>query len=53
MYLFFFLAALGLRCCARSSSGCGKWEPLASCNSRASHRSDFSCGAQALGAGLK
>ena len=50
MYLFLFLAALGLRCCTRSSSDCGKWELLSSCNARASHCSGFSGGAQALGA---
>ena len=24
-YLFLFLAALGLRCCARAFSSCGEW----------------------------
>ena len=43
LFIYLFLAALGLRCCAWAFSGCG---------ARASHCGGFSyCGAQALGAG--
>ena len=42
LYLFLFLAVLGLRCCVRAFSSCGEL---------ASHCGGFSCcGARALGA---
>ena len=48
-YFFFspcfpsFLSSLGLLCCARAFSNCGKWGLLSSCGTRASHCSGFSC----------
>ena len=38
LFIYLFLAALGLHCCARAFSSCGEWGLL------------FSCGARALGA---
>ena len=41
------MVVLGLRCCTRAFSSCGKW---GCCGMRASHCSDFSCfRTQALG----
>ena len=49
VYFFFFLAALGFRCCARAFSSCGERELLL-VSVRASHCCGFSyCGAWALG----
>ena len=42
------MAAVGLHCCVRAFSSCGKWEPPAGCGVLTSHCGDFSCGAQAL-----
>ena len=51
LYLFIYLAALGLRCCAWAFSSCGEWGLLFRCGAQASHCGGFSCcGAQALGA---
>ena len=48
--LFFFLAALGLHCCAQALCSCGRWESLSSCGAGASHCHGLSsCGAWALG----
>ena len=48
--LFYFLAALGLRCCSQAFSSCGEGGPTLRCGARASHYSGFSCcGARALG----
>ena len=47
-FIYFFLAVLGLRCCVRAFSSCGKRELLFL--ERASHCGGFSCcGAWALG----
>ena len=40
---FFFLAALGLHCCAWAFSSCGEQGLLSSCSLRASHCGSFSC----------
>ena len=49
-FLFFFLTALGLRCCAWAFSSCGKRGATLRCSERASHHGGFSCcGAWALG----
>ena len=55
-FLFLFLAALGLRCCARAFSDCGEWGLLIVAvrwllllRSMGSRRTGFSsCGSQAL-----
>ena len=39
----FFLAVLGLCCCDRAFSSCGKWGLLSSCIVWAPHYSGFSC----------
>ena len=51
-YVFlFFLAALGLCCCARAFSSCGERGATLRCSVRASHCGGFSCcGARAVGA---
>ena len=55
LFIYLFLAALGLCCCAQAFSSCGKWGLLlvAVCGlliARASHCDGFSCcGARALG----
>ena len=44
--LFIYLAALGLCCCTRAFSSCGKWwggGATLHCGVRASHCSGFSC----------
>ena len=41
-YSFFFLAMLGLCCCAWTFSSCGEWGLLSSCSAWASHCSGFS-----------
>ena len=47
MYL---LAVVGLHCCTRAFSSCGKWGAILRCGALAFHHSGFSwCGAQALG----
>ena len=38
-----FLAVLGLHCCMRIFSSCGRWGLLSSCDTQASHCSGFSC----------
>ena len=43
IYLFFILVALGLHCCAWTSSTCGERELLSSCGAWASHCRGFSC----------
>ena len=50
LYLFLFLAALGLHCCSWAFSSCREQGLLSSCNAGTSHFDGFSCGAQALGA---
>ena len=43
-YLFLFLTALGLCCCAQAFSGCCKWGLLSRCCARPSDcSSGFSC----------
>ena len=50
IYLFIYLAALGLRYCAWAFSSCDEWATLCY-SARASHCGGFSCcGARALGA---
>ena len=50
---FFFLTVVGLCCCARGLSNCGKWVLPSSCSAGASHCGGFSCcRAQALECGL-
>ena len=47
LFIYLFLAVLGLCCCAQAFSSCGT---TLHCGARASHCGDFSCcGAQALG----
>ena len=41
--IYLFMAALGLRCCTRAFSSCGKQGLLSSCGALASHCSGFSC----------
>ena len=49
LLFFFFLASLGLCCCAGFFSSCVEWGLLSICSMQASHGSGFSyCGAQAL-----
>ena len=49
LFIYLFLAVLGLRCCARAFSSCGKRASLC-CGAQASHCGGFSCcGARALG----
>ena len=49
-FIYLFLAALGLRCCARAFSSCGERGLLFCSGARASHCGGFSCcGAQGLG----
>ena len=46
----FFLAVLGLRCCAKAFAGCGERRLTLHCSARASHCGGFCCcGARALG----
>ena len=40
---FFFLAVLGLRCCARAFSSCGEQGATLCCSAQASHCGGFSC----------
>ena len=50
LFIYIFLAALGLRCCAWAFSSCCEEGLLSGCGVQASHCSDFSCcRAQALG----
>ena len=50
LFVYFTLTVLGLHCCVRAFSGCGKQGLLTSCGAWASHGSSFSCcRAQALG----
>ena len=50
MYFNFFLAALGLPCCAWAFSSCGQWGLLSWSGAQCSHCVGFSsCGAQVLG----
>ena len=50
LFIYLFLAALGLRCCAWAFFSCGE-QGLLCCGARASHCGGFSCcGARALGA---
>ena len=50
LFIYLFLAALGLRCCARAFSSCGEQGATLCCGARASHCGGFSCcGAGALG----
>ena len=51
LFIYLFLAALGLRCCAQAFSSCRGGGATLSCGARASHCGGFSCcGARALGA---
>ena len=43
IFIYLFLAGLGLHCCIQFSSGCGEGELLSSCGARASPCSGFSC----------
>ena len=50
IFLKFFLAVLGLHCCAWAFSSCGEQGATPRCGARASHCGGFSyCGAWALG----
>ena len=47
VFIYLFLAALGLRCCVQAFSSCSKWGLLSSCGVWTSHCGGFSCwGAQ-------
>ena len=51
LFIYLFLAALGLQCCARAFSSCSERGATLHCGAWASHCGGFSCcGAQALGA---
>ena len=43
IFIYLFLAGLGLHCYIQFSSGCGEGELLSSCGARASPCSGFSC----------
>ena len=50
LFIYLFLAALDLCCCARAFSSCGERGLLFCCSAQASHYGGFSCcGAWALG----
>ena len=50
LFIYLFLAALGLHCCAQAFSSCGERGATLRCSAWASHCGDFSCcGAWALG----
>ena len=49
IFIYLFMAALGLCCCMRAFSSCGKWDLLSSYSARASHCGGFCCRAWALG----
>ena len=50
LFIYLFLAALGLRCCMRAFSSCGERGATLCCGARAPHCGDFSCcRARALG----
>ena len=51
LFIYLFLTALGLCCCAWAFSSCGEPGAALHCGAQASHRGGFSCcGAWALGA---
>ena len=51
LFIYLFLAALGLHCCAQAFSSCGERGATLHCGARASHFGGFSCcGARVLGA---
>ena len=53
LFIYLFLAALGLHYCAQALSCCDERGLLSSCGAWASQNSDFSCyGAQTKGPGL-
>ena len=43
LFIDLFLVALGLHCCVKLVSSCGKWGLLSGCGLRASHCSGSSC----------
>ena len=48
LFIYLFMAVLGLRFCARAFSSCGKWGATLHCGARAFHYCGLSCcGAQA------
>ena len=50
LFIYLFLAVLGLRCCVRAFSSCGERGATLRCGAWASHCGGFSCcGARALG----
>ena len=50
LFIYLFLAALGLCCCARAFSSFGEWGATLRCGAWASHCGGFSCcGAWAVG----
>ena len=50
--IYLFLAVLGLCCCARAFSSCGKGGATLRCSARASHCGGFSC-CRALALGMQ
>ena len=51
LFIYLFMAALGLCCCVRAFSSCGERGATLCCGAQASHCGGFSyCGARALGA---
>ena len=51
IFIYLFMAALGLRCCVQAFSSCGEWGATLRCGVWASHCGCFSCcGARTLGA---
>ena len=43
LFIYLFLAALGLHCCAQAFSSCGERGATLRCNEQASHCGGFSC----------
>ena len=43
LFIYLFLAVLGLPCCVRAFSSCREWGLFSSCDPRASGYSGFSC----------
>ena len=49
LFIYLFMAALGLRCCVWAFSSCGEWGLLFRCGAQASDCNAFSCGVRSLG----
>ena len=49
LFIYLFLAALGLGCCLPAFSSCSEWGLLSNCGAQPSHYGGFSRAARALG----